>query len=361
MSRMRLATSTLWSQESYNRLGRLTRTSRADIVHFHNTFPLISPACYYAAKRHGAAVVQTLHNYRLACPSAVLARAGRPCEECRGRLFSWPGVLHACYRNSRSATAVTGAMLTLHRGLGTWTKAVDAYIALTDFARLKFITNGLPSSKIHVKPIFLEEPPQPPPVKATTRQALFVGRLTEEKGLRTLLDAWQILSGSVPLTIVGDGPLSSWLERRITTLSGIFWLRQVSPERVRSLMRAAGFLIIPSTWYEGLPVVSVEAFAAGCPIIASKLGNLATIVRDQKTGLHFAPGDARDLAAQVRWLSSRPEQLPAMKAAARSEYERHYQPEGNYRRLISIYQAALARAGRRRVKLPARAGCHAAE
>src|SRR5215475_13999890 len=204
MGHLQLAGRTIWSRSALCDMRRLIRAHRPQVVHFHNTFPLISPAAYYAAHGEGVPVVQTLHNFRLVCVNAVLFREGRPCEDCLGKMIPWAGVAHNCYRGSRAASAVVAAMLATHRFLGTWHHAVDAYIALSEFSRRKFIEGGLPADKIAVKFNFAY--PEPPIGDGSGGYAVYVGRLSPEKGVQTLLDAWQSLGGTVPLKIAGDGP-----------------------------------------------------------------------------------------------------------------------------------------------------------
>src|SRR5882724_6530140 len=195
----------VWSSRSYREVAWLLKSETPDVAHFHNSFPLISPAAYYACAEAGVPVVQTLHNYRLLCPAATFLRDGKVCEACLSRSVPWPGVLHGCYRGSRPATAAVAAMLAVHRAIGTWQERVDVYIALTEFARRKFIEGGLPAERIVVKPNFVAS--DLGPKQGRGDYALFVGRLSEEKGLGVLLNAWGRLRELIPLRIAGDGPL----------------------------------------------------------------------------------------------------------------------------------------------------------
>jgi len=331
---------TTWSSRSYRRIWRLLENEKPDVAHFHNTFPLISPAAYYACARAGVPVVQTLHNYRLLCPAASFLREGQVCESCLGRAVSWPGVVHACYRGSRAASAATATMLAVHRALGTWNKKVDLYIALSEFARAKFIEGGLPAEKIIVKPNFVAE------TKGKKAEpgdyALFVGRLSEEKGPQLLPAAWRSLRTLPTLLILGDGPLLESLSRETNdgSVPQVQMLGRRPPDDVRSLMRGARFLVFPSTWFEGFPITIAEAFACSLPAIASRLGAMAEIVQDGVTGLHFEPGNAADLAAKVEWAWEHPAEMAAMGRAARAEYEAKYTPERNYEMLMQIYERA---------------------
>lgn len=216
---MTLAGVTVWNRAIYRDLRQLLRQEKPQVVHFHNSFPLISPAAYYAARSEGVPVVQTLHNYRLLCPNAVFFRDGQVCEDCLGKFVPWPGVVHACYKESRATTGMVAAMLTVHRVLQTWTETVDLYIALTQFARQKFIQGGLPAEKIVVKPNFVH--PDPGPGEGRGGYALFVGRLSPEKGIGILLTAWEKLRGKVDLKIVGDGPLAPQVVKDVGRLPGV--------------------------------------------------------------------------------------------------------------------------------------------
>ncbi len=340
MSAPGLLGATLWNQKAYRRLLRLVKKYRAEIVHFHNTFPLLSPACYYAARRGGAAVVQTLHNYRLLCPGATFFREGKACDACSRRLLPWPAIHRRCYRGSLVATAGVSATTRVHRFIGTYSRQVDAFIALTEFSRSKFVEAGLPESRLHVKSIFLMRDPGRGPEEG--RYALFVGRLAPEKGLSVALEVWRQVGASLPLRIVGDGLLAPQVECEAATAGNVVWERRLSHEEYWRALEGAAFLIVPSLWYEGLPGVVVEAFAAGRPVIASRIGSLAEIVRDGETGVLFEPGSPAALAAAVERLAGDPAERRRLGENARREYLRRYTAEENYCRLMQIYQAALA-------------------
>src|SRR6266404_3607329 len=207
------STETIWSSASQRAVRDLLDREKPDIAHIHNTLPLISPSVYYACADAGVPVVQTLHNYRLLCPAATFFREGGVCESCLGRGVPWPSVVYGCYRDSRMTTAIVSGMLLVHRELQTWEKKVNVYIALSEFARNKFIEGGLPSDRVVVKHNFVD--PSPEPKKGEGRYAFFVGRLSEEKGVRVLLSAWTKLPPSVLLKIAGDGPLHNHHEPKI--------------------------------------------------------------------------------------------------------------------------------------------------
>ena len=345
LGRMELARATIWNRSSYREIHAILRRERPEIFHAHNTFPLISPAVYHAARVEGVPVVQTLHNYRLVCPNALLFREEHVCEECLLARSPIPGVIHACYRNSRAATGVVAAMLTVHRALGTWTRLVDVFIALSEFSREKYIKGGLPAGKIVVKPNFIH--PDPGEREAAGSYALFVGRLTLDKGVRALLAAWERVGNKIPLKIVGDGPLAEEVREAAERLVGVEWLGSQPRESVLALMKHAVFLVIPSLWYEAFGVVIAEAYGVGLPVIASNLGSMSMLIRPGYTGLHFRPGDAADLAAQVEWAIAHPAEMEVMGTHARHEYETLYAADRNYDLLLQVYGLAIDRAKQR--------------
>ena len=339
MKRAVLVEKTIWNRSAYRDLEHLIGRTRPDVTHFHNTFPLVSPAGYYAAKAAGLPVIQTLHNYRLLCPNALFYRNGGPCEDCLGKTVTWPGVIHGCYRGSSAASAVVTAMLSAHRAAGTWTRAVDKYVVLTEFARRKFVDGGLPTGKVVVKPNFVRTDPGVGAGRGG--YALFVGRLSPEKGVNTLLEAWSRFGKSIPLKVAGDGPLEGRVAAAAKKVTGLEYLGHKRVEEVRMLMKGAKMLVFPSEWYETFGRVAAEAFAAGTPVVASDIGAVAEIVDDGRTGLRFRPGDARHLAAQVERMLSYPREYARMRREARAEYESEYTAERNYEMLMSIYESAL--------------------
>lgn len=344
MGPISLASKTVWNRGAYRGLRDLIRRQRPGVVHLHNTFPLISPAAHHAAAAEGVPVVQTLHNYRLLCPNGLFFRDGRPCEDCLGKALALPGVAHGCYRESRAATAATAGMVAAHRLLGTWSGGVDRFVALTAFARDKFIEGGLPAERISVKPNFVS--PDPGVGDGRGGYALFVGRLSQEKGVGTLLKAWDQPGGdTVPLKIVGDGPFSGAVARAAEQNPLIEWVGRRSPGETRRLMQDAAMTVLPSEVYETFGRVAAESFAAGTPVVAAKIGAIEELVDHGRTGLHFKPGDAGDLAHQVQRLAADTSgEVARMRRAARSEYEEKYTAERNYRLLADIYAAAVGRA-----------------
>ena len=330
----------IWNHHSFHELRALIRKQRPDIVHVHNTFPVISPAALYAAAEERVPVVHTLHNYRLLCPGATFYRAGQVCEECVHSQSLLPAVLHACYRQSRLTTAAAVVTLTAHRVAHSWQRHVAAYIALTEFARKKFIESGFDPNKLYVKPNFLGV--DPGAGTGSGGYALFVGRLTEEKGVATLLRAWKELGDGFQLEIIGEGPLSPQVKAAQLTMPNLRWHGWLPKDQVLARMRGAAMLLMPSEWYEGFPVTLVEAFATGLPVLVSRIGGLVSLVEEGKTGLQFESGNASELACKVRFLFSNPELLQQLRRAARGEYEKKYTAEANYAILTHVYGSALS-------------------
>jgi glycosyltransferase involved in cell wall biosynthesis len=306
-------------------------------MHVHNFFPMLSPAIYDAARAAGIPVVQTLHNYRLLCPNGLLLRNDRPCEDCRDRLVKWPGVLHRCYRGSRGASAAAAAMAGLHRWRGTWADQVDRYLALTPFARDRFVAGGLPAQRIAVSPVAMPDPG--PAAWDDGRQgALYVGRLSPEKGLDTLLDAWTGID--LPLTIIGDGPLRAALAGRApphVTIAG-----PADPAGVAAAMARAALLVFPSLAYENFPLAVVEAMARGLPVLASRRGAMADMIEDGVSGAFAAPGDAAGWrAAAATLLADRP-RLARLAAGARAGYVARYHPDRVLAGRLALYRDLCA-------------------
>lgn len=340
IQRLLLPRRLIWAEDARQEVARILAQVRPDIVHVHNTFTQISPSVYIACRSAGIPVVQTLHNFRLLCPAATFFRNGKVCEECVSHSL-WRSVKHGCYRSSRVATAAVAMMLAAHRSLRTWTDNIDAYIALTEFARQKYIHAGFPVDRIHIKPNFVD--PDPGQGNAKGDYALFVGRLSEEKGLQTLLSAWSYIKMPIRLFIVGDGPLRPELEEYAAAygLSSVSFLGRLKHEETREAIKRARFLILPSECYENFPMTIVEAFASGTPVICSRLGAMREIVEAGRTGLHFAANNSEDLAEKVSWAWIRDREMRAMGKEARREYETKYTAEKNYSRMMDIYHRAL--------------------
>jgi len=327
-----------WSWPCYRRIIHEARQWKPDLIDVHNFFPLASPAVHYAASRLGIPSLQTLHNYRLLCPAATFYRDGRPCEDCTRHAIPWPGVVNKCYHQSAAHSGAVALMISVHRLLRTWQRAVTLFIAVSDFEKRKFVENGFPGPRVVVKPNFVPDCPGPGP---GGDDFLFVGRLSPEKGIATLLKAAALVKGSFRLNIVGEGPLQADVNAAAAQDSRIRYLGRRSQSEVLELVGASRCLIFPSEWYETFGRVAAEAFAQGTPVIAANIGAVAEIVDDGRTGVHFAPGDPADLARAIDWTLAHPEAVARMRGEARREYEAKYTADRNYDLLMQIYERAI--------------------
>lgn len=334
---LRLAGSTVWSRSSADRVARAIREHRPDVVHVHNTFAAASPSVFRAATALGVPVIQTLHNYRAVCPAATLFRDGHPCTDCVEAPVPVPALVHACVRGSRLQSAVVAATLAAHRALGTYSQHVSLYVALTEFQR-GLVVHALPKDRVVVLSNFLE--PDPGEGAKDRSGVLFVGRLSEEKGIAALVTAAELAPDII--SIAGDGPLGTTVDRA----AALGWLRNLGklgrPDVLEAMKRSVA-LVVPSLWYEGFPMVVIEAFATGTPVIASRIGSLAEVVEHGATGLMVDPGDGPGLARQVRWAIDHPAEMAAMGSSARQRWQDLYRGPGHLSGLLVAYRAAMRR------------------
>lgn len=333
------AAATPWNPFEARRLRAAVDKLQPDVVHVHNTFPLISPSIFHAIRRRAARVL-TLHNYRLFCAAAIPMRNGRVCTECIDRRAVTPALVHGCYRNSRLATVPVAMNVALHRKLGTWNDHVDAYIALSDFQRHTLIVAGLPAERIHVKSNFTDVDSPPPSWQQRTDTIVFVGRLTPEKGVRTLIEAWRAWGAAAPeLLIIGDGPDSPSL-KALAQGNRIQFLGHQTKALVRRYVSRAKLLVVPSEAIETFGIVVIEAFSSGTPVAAAEIGALPSLVRTGHTGALFRPFDSTSLLNTVRGLWAQPKLLENMGEQARRTCEQDFAPETNYTALLKIYEKA---------------------
>jgi glycosyltransferase involved in cell wall biosynthesis len=338
---LKLATSAVWSRSAERRVRAALAAHRPQVMHVHNTFAAASPSIYAAAAVCGVPVVQALHNYRLVCPAATTFRDGHSCTDCVGRRLPWPSVVHSCVRGSRAQSLVAATTLGVHRALGTFRRGIDTYVVGTSFQRQLMVDGGVPAERIRVIPNFLE--PDPGAGRGARTGVLYVGRLAEEKGIATLLRAAEFIPGSV--TVVGDGPLTP-LVHEAAAAGYVKYLGPLWSGDMRDQLRGAAALAVPSIWFEGFPMVVVEAFAAGTPVIASRIGSLAVIVEDGVTGLLTEPGNTDQLGERFAWVVDHPDELEGFGVRARQEYELRYRGAEHLEALLDIYQASIERSRR---------------
>lgn len=336
----KIAIDSAWSQSIYLEVKKLILQAKPDIAHFHNTFPQISASAYAACREMGVPVVQTLHNFRSICANGLLMRDGAPCEDCVGHSLL-PALRHRCYRDSLVATAGIVWMMQRNRWRGVYDRLVDCYIAPSAFAAGRLMAGGLPADRIKVKGHFLPDPP--PQGEGRGGYALFVGRLSEEKGVGTLLRAWGMVP-NLPLRIMGEGNLGEGL-REEANRGGqdIAFLGARPHSEVLAAMGDAAMVIAPSLCYETFGLSVMESFAMGTPVVASRIGSLAELVEDDRNGKLFRPGDPGDLATKVQELLLQSDSLATYRANARRTFEEKFTLESHLHQLNSIYSEVLDR------------------
>ena len=329
----------IWSIKSYRDIKKIILKEKPDVAHFHNIFPLVSPSAYYACYKMGIPVIQTLHDFRFLCPIAFFFRDGRICEEC-AKDGLWKGVKYGCFKNSRFQSSIVALILWFHKLIGTWKRKVNFFICLTESERKKFIEFGFPENKIVVKPNFLAGSHDIYSDKSS--YAIFMGRLSFEKGVQILLTALKELK-DIPLKILGDGHQRDEFKSLAGSLGlkNIEFLGMQSHSEAIKLLHNARFMIMPSLWYETFGLTIVEAFACSKPVIASNLGAMADLVKDGETGLLFEAGNPGELAKKIKWLWENPSEAILMGKRARKEYETKYTPGKNYDMLLDIYKKTI--------------------
>jgi glycosyltransferase involved in cell wall biosynthesis len=330
---------TVWSFRGYSMAKKAIARFSPDLIHVHNTFPLLSPSVFWAADRAGVPVVQTLHNYRLTCANSLLLREDRPCQKCVGQ-FPWPSLRHRCFSSSFSRTAAVTSMNVIHRWLGTYHTKVHAFIVLTEFSKEILARAGLPRDRIHVKPNFSSAT-----VMLTSprlRRFIFAGRIARFKGVHLLLEAWtRLATAGHQLMMVGDGPDCVELERRYAAHANIVWCGKQSRERVVDLIAGSRWLVLPSLAYENFPMSVLEALSAGTPVIVPNHGAFAAMVSDGVEGLLFSAGETASLSTALQAaLDASEGAWTQWSANARNKHLSEYTARSNYAQLMSIYQDA---------------------
>lgn len=338
LNRFELVSKTFWNRAVASELKQIISHDRPEVVHFTNTFPLISPSAYKVAQDHGVGVVQSIHNYRMLCPKAQFVRNSQVCEKCLGKSFAWPAIYHACYKDSRLATTVVAAMTSFHRARSSWANLVDRFIAPTQFVKDKHVEGGFDQEQIEVKPNFVF--PDPGIGQGNGNYAAFAGRLSAEKGVDTLLETWQHLRENIRLKIAGDGPLAERVKAAAMADRRIEWLGRIEKKQMTELLGQATCMIMPSVCYETFGLTIVEAFAKGTPVVASKMGAMQELVQDGRNGFLVEPGNARQFAEKVQQVFKM--DSAELRLSARKDFELNYTAEANHEWLTNIYSKTLA-------------------
>jgi glycosyltransferase involved in cell wall biosynthesis len=338
------AASAVWNPRTLSAFRIILSRIIPDIVHIHNTFPMISPSVFYGKNKRSIPFVMTLHNYRLWCSAGTAMRSNKNCTECLDKKSVLPALKYGCYRASRIATAPVAAMIALHTKLDTWRRHVDAFITLTDFQRTLMIRHGLPEERLFVKPHFGLLQSAIRPWDDREEKVVFIGRMYEAKGIHILLEAWMKWGERAPrLDVIGDGPMMQELSSMIVRSSvadKVNFLGQLPQQQVLEKLSRAKMLMIPSLCFEGFPMVLHEAFAQGVPVAASRIGSLENLVRDGETGILFPVGDPDALRHNLEQAWNNTSALRQMSLNASEEYRKKYTAENNYRQLMNIYTYA---------------------
>jgi glycosyltransferase involved in cell wall biosynthesis len=341
LKRVTLPFRVIWSREGSHLVENAFRNDRPDVIHFHNTFPLLSPSTLWTARKTGSAVVQTLHNFRPICAAATLFRDGATCEDCLGS-SPLPGLLHGCYRESRAATVPVAGMIAVHHAVGTWRRAVDLFIVPSQFARSKYIEAGWAADKFAVKynTATVDLPPRSGPGKGF----VCMSRLSPEKGIETVLQAWQeaFPDRRTTLDVIGSGPLEERLQASVVGDKSIRFHGSLDRSAAHRAVAACRGLVVNSRCYEMFPRVIAESYALGVPVVAPRIGALGELVVDGKTGIVVEPGSAAGMAEALRRLEDDPSLSEYLGATARRTFELRYAPNVNIDQLFECYERALA-------------------
>lgn len=334
LGKLMLPFDTIFSFKTYIEVKKRIKEENIDIVHVHNTLPLISPSVYYSAKHCKVPVIQTIHNFRLLCPAATLTRDNKICEECIEKSLIC-SIKNKCYRGSLMQSIVSAFTLGFHRLIGTYNK-VDGYIALTKFNKNKLMSL-VNEDKIFIKPNFVKKDNE---IFKENRDNyfLFLGRIDELKGIRLLVEVWKDIDNS-KLFVLGKGPLEKDIRQYIkdNNIKNIDLLGFKQKNEVMEFISNAKALIVPSQWYEGFPMTIVESLSLGVPVIAGDIGNLTMIIDDGKNGLVFKYNDKKSLIDKINELQNDTELLKKISEGALESFNRSYNSVKNYELLMDIY------------------------
>lgn len=336
----------IWNIFAASRIKRTIQSFQPDVIHLHNFHYALGPVGIRIAKKKNIPIVVTLHNYRIICPSATLFYNGHLFTESLNTSFPWKAILLGVHSHSVLKTAWLAFTNWFHKKIGTW-KQVSKYIVLSEFAKHTFThsTIGIKETAFIIKPnfVYAEHASQPEIPQTKKGIYLYVGRLSEEKGIYPLLKAFE--ENGRTLQIVGDGPLRSLVKESCASFENIQYLGMVDRKDIPRIMHRCSALIFPSICYEGMPLTVLEAFACGTAVIASNLGALPFLITHNTTGLLFDPGNIRALNEQIdTWENMDQEQKDKIRSNATQVYEDYYTPQKNKEQLLTIYRDAIATA-----------------
>jgi glycosyltransferase involved in cell wall biosynthesis len=332
--RLNTYASSNWNYESYSRIKKILESYHPDIMHVHNTWLLLTPSILQAAYELNIPSVITLHNYRLACPAGQFLHKGNECDMCLGMDYPWPILKNKCYHNSYAKSLLRFRFYTKPRSEDMWTRKIGKIIALTEFAAKKFVLAGIPNEKITVKPNCIDDPLNNTTIHQEKHKgAVYIGRLSKEKGLVTLIKAWKDID--YPLTIVGDGPLKNELQS--LAKNNVKFVGYLGPGETLNILQRSRFIVFPSECYEGFPMALLEAMACGVPIVATRYGAMESILKEGSTGMLFRKGDTADLREVIGKLINNKILREQLGQQARQEYMDKYTNKHNYDYLMDIY------------------------
>lgn len=337
-----LALNTFWSSSYYKKVEDLIKRNKYDLIHVQNFFPQISPSVFYAAKRNGTKIIMSVRNYRLICPNALMYVNGNICNKCVGLSFPYPAIKNKCYKNDVAATCVATGMMTMHNIMDTWNLKIDGFIAISEFVKNQLINGGISANKIHVKYNFVATPLISHSIETYDRY-LYVGRLSTEKGIRNMLDAFNHPRlRNHKLTIIGEGPYVNLVENAIVNNSNIEYLGKLSLADTYSLMSKSRALVFPSTWHEPFGRTVVESFAVGTPVVGSKLGGVTELIQDGYNGYLFNPYNIESMIDSICKIDSFSD-YDILRYNAKKTYEEQFTAEKNYQQVIRIYSEILGK------------------
>lgn len=339
IGQVQTALRSIWSLPAYNDVLHRLSHGNYDLLHVQNFFPLLSPAVHYAAQAAGVPSVQALRNYRIICPKAQLFRNGTDCTRCIKKTLPWDAILHRCYKESRMASAVVSSMLTVHNCLGTWQKHISAYIAVSDFVKNKHIDGGISPDIIYTKPNVII--PAATTLDSRNRQIAYIGRLSPEKGVATLIEAWLKADTDGKLIIAGNGPDLERLHFLSKDHPSILFVGQVASPKVLEIMATSLAVIIPSIWDEPFGRTVIEAFSVGTPVIGSQKGGIAEIIQHGESGLLFPAGSVDLLAKHIKNIFENQDVVVGLRRGAAERFQTHYAPTSVLHQTEEIYRDVI--------------------